>query len=100
MKSTAMSAGSDMQTGARWMERAASRQASAQTWGRAWAKQAHNLARVLWTRARDRLDAHRRRWVAELLYTELSKLSDIDLERRGMARGDLYRLTREMAGRR
>jgi hypothetical protein len=37
------------------------------------------------------LAAHRDAQVAAVLYQELSKLSDAELERRGIARGDLHR---------
>jgi hypothetical protein len=49
--------------------------------------------------ARRRYEAHVRHMVAEVLYTELSKLSDAELRLRGMTRDNLYRLTREMAER-
>ena len=61
------------------------------------AKEAGNAASVLWARLGARLSEFRRRWAAAALYTELSKLSDLELERRGIARGDLYRVTSETA---
>lgn len=44
--------------------------------------------------------AARRRdaYVAAVLYQELSKLSDAELERRGFARGDLHRHVRSSSG--
>jgi len=61
------------------------------------AKGAGNAASVLWAQLGARLSAYRRRWAAAALYTELSKLSDLELERRGIAHGDLYRVTSETA---
>jgi hypothetical protein len=63
------------------------------------ARQIGNAALRLWIRARSRYEARMRRMVAEAIYTELSKLSDADLRLRGMRRGDLYHLTREIAER-
>ena len=60
------------------------------------AKQVGNAACVLWARLRASLSTYRRRWVAAVLYADLSKLSDAQLERRGIARGDLHRLLSEM----
>ncbi len=70
-----------------------------QALAKAWARLGRNSAIALWTWARDGYEARQRRMVADLLYTELSKLSDADLERRGMARADLYRLTQAMTER-
>jgi hypothetical protein len=60
------------------------------------AKQVGDVGSVLWASFRARLSAYRRRWVAAVLYAELSKLSDVQLARRGIARGDLHRLTSDM----
>lgn len=60
------------------------------------AKQVGSVPCVLWARLRAGLSTYRRRWVAAVLYTELSKLSESQLERRGIARGDLHRLLSEM----
>jgi hypothetical protein len=54
-------------------------------------KQAHSVARLLGTRLRESVEAHRRRRVAAHLFTELSRLSDAELKRRGLARDSLYR---------
>jgi hypothetical protein len=88
MKSAIERADAYTQTGAVW-----------HTFAEPWAKQARTVAATLWASARDRYEASRRRKVAEVLYAELSKLSDADLKLRGMARGNLYQLTREMAAR-
>ena len=61
------------------------------------AKELGNVARVFWARLCTRLSAYRRRRAAAVLYTELNKLSDSELERRGFARGDLHRVTSETA---
>jgi hypothetical protein len=61
-----------------------------------WAKQTRGAARALWAKLREGLDAFRQWKAAEVLYTELSRLSDAELERRGIARGDLGRLVSEM----
>ena len=61
------------------------------------AEEAGNATSMLWTRFCVRLSAYRRRHAAAVLYAELNKLSDSELERRGIARGDLYRVTSETA---
>jgi hypothetical protein len=61
------------------------------------AKQVENVAWVLWDRLSARLSTYRRRWVAAVLYAQLSNLSDAELERRGFARGDLHRVVSETA---
>jgi hypothetical protein len=43
------------------------------------------------------LAACRRRRIAAVLHQEMSKLSDAELERRGLARDDLYRHASEIA---
>jgi len=53
----------------------------------------------LWARMLAAFSAWRRRTAAAMLYGELAKLSDVELERRGIARGDLYRLTSEITDR-
>jgi uncharacterized protein YjiS (DUF1127 family) len=45
---------------------------------------------------REAFDAYRRWRAAEIAYTELARLSDAALERRGIARGDLCRVISEM----
>jgi hypothetical protein len=65
-----------------------------------WAKQARSAARALWAKLRDARDAYRQWRTAEALYTELSRLSDAELERRGIARGDLGRLISDVGERR
>jgi hypothetical protein len=47
--------------------------------------------RTLWARILQWLAGCQERWAAEVLCAELSKLSDAELERRGIARGDLHR---------
>jgi hypothetical protein len=61
-----------------------------------WAKQTRSVARALWARLREVLHAYRQWGAAEAVYTDLSRLSDAELERRGIARGDLGRLVSEM----
>jgi hypothetical protein len=65
-----------------------------------WAKQTRSAVRALWAKLREALDAYRQWKAAEVLYTELSRLSDAELERRGIARGDLGRLVSDMDERR
>ena len=60
-------------------------------------QRAGNIANVLWAKLRASLSAYRRRWVAAALYAELSKLSDPELARRGMARADLQRVVSDIA---
>jgi hypothetical protein len=60
-------------------------------------KQVGNAARILCVRLRDGLAAYRRRNAAAVLYTQLARLSDAELERRGIAHGDLHRLVSEMS---
>jgi hypothetical protein len=55
-------------------------------------KQAYGVTSLLWLRICAGLAAYRRRRVAATLYAELSKLSDAELRRRGLARDDLHRL--------
>jgi hypothetical protein len=62
-------------------------------------KQARNVASLLWAGFFERLAAWRKRRAAAVLYTELSKLSDGELRRRGVARVDLHQLASEMAER-
>jgi len=56
------------------------------------AKQVGNAACMLCARLFASLSTYRRHWVVAVLYAELSNLSDAQLERRGIARGDLHRL--------
>jgi hypothetical protein len=65
-----------------------------------WAKQTRSAARALWVRLREAFDAYRQWRAAEAVYTELSRLSDAELERRGIAHGDLGRLISELDERR
>jgi hypothetical protein len=65
-----------------------------------WAKQTRSAARALWAKLQEALEAYHQWRAAEILYTELSRLSDAELERRGIARGDLGRLVSEMDERR
>ena len=60
-------------------------------WGAGPARQVGNTATMPWARMRAWLANYHRRKVAAALYAELSKLSDAELERRGIARGDLLR---------
>jgi hypothetical protein len=46
------------------------------------------------------VDVHRQYKAAQALHAELSRLSDADLRRRGIARQDLYRIAWELAERR
>src|SRR5262249_31719172 len=62
-----------------------------------WRKRAYAVANYLWLRICAGLAARRRRKVAAILYRELSKLSDAELGRRGLAREDLHRLTSEIS---
>jgi hypothetical protein len=48
-------------------------------------------AKSAWTWTADMLTAYAEAWGAALLYEELSKLSDADLERRGLRRAELHR---------
>jgi hypothetical protein len=59
------------------------------------AKQVGNVACMLCARLFVRLSTYRRHWAVAVRYAELSKLSDAQLERRGIARGDLHRLLSE-----
>jgi hypothetical protein len=65
-----------------------------------WARRTRSAARTLWANLREALDAYHRWRAAEVLFTVLSRLSDAELERRGIARGDLGRLVSEMDERR
>jgi hypothetical protein len=65
-----------------------------------WVKQTRSAARVLWAKLLALLEAYRQRRAAESLYSKLSRLSDAELERRGIARGDLGRLISGMNERR
>jgi hypothetical protein len=57
-----------------------------------WTREAVRRSRKdVWSGVLEWLAAHRRRRVAVILYAELSKLSDAELERRGIAGGDLHR---------
>jgi hypothetical protein len=47
--------------------------------------------RRAWERIAAYVARRRNEWIAAALYQELSKLSDVELERRGIARGDLHR---------
>jgi hypothetical protein len=64
------------------------------------AKQTRSAVRALWAKLCEAFDACRQWTAAEDLYTQLSRLSDAELERRGIARGDLGRLVSEMDDRR
>jgi hypothetical protein len=64
-----------------------------------WAKQARSAAGAFWVKLRALPEVYRRWKAAEALYWELSRLSDAELERRGIARGDLHRLLLEMTER-
>jgi hypothetical protein len=55
------------------------------------ARQVGDAGTKLWARMRAWLANYHRRRVAATLYAALSKLSDAELERRGIARGDLMR---------
>jgi hypothetical protein len=65
-----------------------------------WAKPARSTGRAFWMKLREAFGAYRRRRAAEIAYTELARLSDAALERRGIARGDLGRVISEMDVRR
>jgi hypothetical protein len=52
-------------------------------------------AQNLWTRILEGLTAWRERSAAAVLYAELSKLSNAELERRGITPGDLHRQVSE-----
>jgi hypothetical protein len=56
---------------------------------------ARHAARRLWVGLCRRLAAWRNRRADAYLYMQLSKLSDVELQRRGIARGDLHRLVSE-----
>jgi hypothetical protein len=45
-----------------------------------------NNVKSAWARIADMLTAYAEAWGAALLYEELSKLSDVELERRGLRR--------------
>lgn len=55
------------------------------------AEQVRKIGKTLWARILENLTARRERRAAAALYAALSKLSDAELERRGIARGDLHR---------
>jgi uncharacterized protein YjiS (DUF1127 family) len=61
-----------------------------------WAKPTRITTRAFWMKLREAFDAYRRWRAAEIAYTELARLSDVALERRGIARGDLGRVISEM----
>jgi uncharacterized protein YjiS (DUF1127 family) len=61
-----------------------------------WAKPTRSTTRAFWMKLREAFDAYRRWRAAEIAYTELARLSDAALERRGIARGDLGRVISEM----
>ena len=50
-----------------------------------------NNAKSAWARIADILTAYAEAWGEAILYEELSKLSDAELERRGLRRADLHR---------
>jgi hypothetical protein len=50
-----------------------------------------DTGKVFWARILERLVAWSERRAATIIYVELCKLSDAELERRGFARGDLHR---------
>jgi hypothetical protein len=57
-----------------------------------WTRKVHSVGRQAWLTLCESISAYRRGLRAAALYAELSTLSDAELERRGIARGDLYRL--------
>jgi hypothetical protein len=57
----------------------------------AWARQVRDKAHRLGTRIAASLDAYAASLGDAALYQELSKLSDAELHRRGLSRGDLHR---------
>lgn len=61
-----------------------------------WAKPRRSTTRAIWMKLLEAFDAYRRWRAAEIAYTELAKMSDAALERRGIARGDLGRVISEM----
>jgi hypothetical protein len=63
-----------------------------------WTKQTRSAAGVLRAKLLALLEAYNQRRAAEILYTKLSRLSEAELERRGIARGDLGRLISETTG--
>ena len=56
-----------------------------------WARQVRNKAHHLGTRIAAALDTYAASLADAALYEELSKLSDAELYRRGLSRGDLHR---------
>jgi hypothetical protein len=54
-------------------------------------RQVHDTARRLGARIIEFIDARADAYAAAALYAELSRLSDAELERRGIPRGDLHR---------
>ena len=56
------------------------------------AEEASNIARRLWSKVCRAVAAYRERRSAAVMFAELSKLSDAELSRRGIARSDLHRL--------
>jgi len=54
-------------------------------------EQFRDTAKVFWSRILEALVAWSQRHAATIVYAELSRLSDAELERRGFARGDLHR---------
>jgi hypothetical protein len=58
-------------------------------------EQVRDTGKKFWTRILEALTAWRERRAAAVLYAELSKLSNAELDRRGMARGDLHRQVSE-----
>jgi hypothetical protein len=60
-------------------------------------KHIRTIAAALWAAIRKALTAYRRHRVAEVLYSEMSRLPDADLRRLGVARGDLYAWAKQMS---
>jgi hypothetical protein len=60
-----------------------------------WGRRARDTVRGLCVRVAASLNAHAASWGKAVLYEELSKLSDAELERRGLNRGDLRRWVSE-----
>jgi hypothetical protein len=59
-----------------------------------------NKAKSAWARIADVLTVYAEAWGAALLYEELSRLSDAELERLGMPRAELHRRVFETLTRR
>jgi hypothetical protein len=55
-----------------------------------WSYQGHHARKPLWVGILAGLAAYRERSAAAMLYAKLSNLSNAELERRGLARGDLH----------